>query len=107
MAGNILQEILGAEKKAAAMLAEAQSEASEAIKIAQAQVREEERKAAVEHRELYRAIVSDKEQEAQARLDTEASARKQEIITLMKATESRLDQAADMIIQEVLADGHR
>ena len=107
MAENILQEVLDAEKKAAAMLAEAQSEASEAIKMAQTQAREEEPQAAVEHREIYRAIVAEKEREVQARLNTDALARKKQIEAAMKAAGSRLAAAADMIVQEVLADGHR
>lgn len=107
MAENILQEILDTEKKAEAMLAQAQAEASEAIKIAQAQVREKERKAAVAHRELYRQIVSDKERQVQAEMDAGSQAKKQEIAAAMKAAEARLAQAAEMIVQEVLADGHR
>ena len=107
MVENILQEILDTEKKAAAMLAEAQSEASEAIKIAQTQSREEERRAAVDHRELFRTIVAAKEREVQARLKSDAVPRKQQIYAAMRAAESRLAAAADMIVQEVLADGHR
>ncbi|MDD4080539.1 MAG: hypothetical protein PHP02_03870 [Eubacteriales bacterium] len=107
MSENILIGILDAEKKAEAMLAEAQSEASEAIKNAQAQVREEERQAAVMYRELYRAIVARKEQEVLAQLEAEARTYELEIESHMKNAQSRLDQAADMIVQEVLADGHR
>ncbi len=107
MAENILQHILDAEKKAEQMLAEAQAEAGEAIKGAQVEAREQERRAAVEHRALYRRIVEDKRREVQAKMDARADGRRNEIDSAIKAAAARLDQAADMIVREVLADGNR
>jgi vacuolar-type H+-ATPase subunit H len=107
MAENILQHILKAEQQADALLSEAQAEANEAIKGAQTAVREEERKAAVEHRALFRQIVESKRQEVQARLDAQADARRDEIEAFIRNASSRLSQASDMIVQEVLADGDR
>lgn len=107
MAENILQQILDAEKNAEAMVAEAQVEAGEAIKGAQTEAREQERKAALAHRELFRGIVEKKRREVQDQLDADSGRRLKEIEDAMKAAESRLDRAADMIVREVLADGHR
>lgn len=107
MAENILQHILDAEKQADLMLAEAQAEAGEAIKGAQTAAREQERKAAVEHRALYRQIVEDKRQEVQAHLDAQEGTRRQAIESAIQAAQARLSQASDLIVQEVLADGNR
>ena len=107
MAENILQHILDAEKRADAMLNDAQMEAGEAIKGAQAAAREQERQAAVTYRAMYRQIIEDKRQEAQAELDKQSELRRQENQAVIKEAETRLDQAVDLIMQEVLADGHR
>lgn len=107
MAENILQHILDAEKNADAMLADAQIEAGEAVKGAQAAVREQERQAAVTHRELYRKIIEDKRQEVQAKLDAQTEERKEAIRNTISAAKARLPKATEMIVQEVLADGDR
>ncbi len=87
------------------MLNDAQMEAGEAIKGAQAAAREQERQAAVTYRAMYRQIIEDKRQEVQAELDKQSELRRQENQAVIK--ETRLDQAVDLIMQEVLADGHR
>ncbi len=102
MALDVLQSILDAEKSAEEVLAAADQSAAELVKAAENAARERERDASARSRELYKKLLADAREGAEAELETQSASRRDAIDEQIKGAAVRLPQAAREIIQEVL-----
>lgn len=102
MSEEVLNIILEEEKKAAALLQDAQGSVNEIVKNAESQAADTERKAAVEHRALYHSLLEERRFRVEQLLkDGQADNVSRAADEIVKA-EGRLAPAARYIVDEVL-----
>ena len=102
MAFEILSNIREEEKKASALLLDAQQSANEIIKNAETLAADEERRAAVENRALYQRLLEEHRLSVTEQLMDLQSDEKEKAEASIKDAQSRLSEATRSIISEVL-----
>ena len=102
MAFEILSNIREEEKKASALLLDAQQSANEIIKNAETLAADEERRAAVENRALYQRLLEEHRLSVTEQLMDLQSDEKDKAEASIKDAQSRLSEATRSIISEVL-----
>ena len=102
MAQDVLQSILEAEKSAAEGMAAAQRDAVDIIKEAENAARLREREAALESRELYRKLLEDATEKAEAGLDSQSAERRALTDAQIGKAAALLPRAAQLIAEEVI-----
>ena len=102
MAQDMLQSILEEEKSAAEAIAAAQRDAVDIVKEAENAARLREREAALESRELYRKLLEDTLQQAQAGLDSQSAERRALTDAQISKASALLPRAAQLIADEVV-----
>ncbi len=107
MSLELLKSIEAAEVKAVEMRAEAQKEARDILKSVEEACIADERSAALEHRALGQRILEDARATANRRSDAQAGKEAAERDAVAKAAQARLDQAAQVIFERIVRDGHR
>jgi hypothetical protein len=104
---ELLKSIQEAEAQAEAERANAQREAREILKGVADVCTENERRAAVEHRALFQNIQDEKKTQVEQNLSQLASVKEQVRNEMMRASQQRLVEAADRIVERILSDGNR
>ena len=102
MAFEILSNIREEEKKASALLMDAQNSANEIVKNAETQAADEERRAAVENRALYQRLLEEHRLSVTEQLMDLQSDEKDKAEASIKDAQSRLSEAIGSIVNEVL-----
>lgn len=102
MAFEILSNIREEEKKASALLMDAQNSANEIVKNAETQAADEERRAAVENRALYQRLLEEHRLSVTEQLMDLQSDEKDKAEASIKDAQSRLSEAIRSIVNEVL-----
>jgi vacuolar-type H+-ATPase subunit H len=102
MAFEILSNIREEEKKASALLLDAQHSANEIVKNAEAHAAEKERKAAVENRALYQRLLEEHRALVTGKLMALQSDEKAKAEASIRDAQSRLSIAVKSIVSEVL-----
>ena len=107
MARELFQAVQAAESNADLLIQEAQKSARELLKATEAEITENERKAALEHRAASQRIVDEKRESVRARLAAShpETLRKQE--ESLAQARGRLDGVAKRIAERVWSDGNR
>jgi vacuolar-type H+-ATPase subunit H len=107
MARELFQAVQTAEDKADLLIQEAQKDARDLLKAAQAEIDGNERNVTLEHRAMYQSILEEKRKSVGARI---AAARpdveKAQSETVAQAR-TRLEKAAQRIFERVWNDGDR
>lgn len=106
VAFDILQTILAEEETAAKVMVEATQSANETVKNAEALTLEQERQAAIHHRNIYQNLLEERKQQVQAYLAAKAQQQEEAITGTLQLARDHLDLAANTIMGEVL-HGHR
>lgn len=107
MALKLLDEIRQAEENADKMVKNAQREARDIIKAAQEDILTQERRANVEIREEYQAVIAKKRRAVEEDIRLHANEKRRAIRDITQMAEGRLDKAADAIFERVLSNGDR
>lgn len=107
MSLELLKSIQEAEAQAEAERTSAQREAREIIKGVADACTENERRAAVEHRALFQSIQDEKKTQVEKKLIQLASVNEQARNEMMRASQQRLFESADRIVERILSDGNR
>ena len=102
MAFEILSNIREEEKKASALLLDAQNSANEIVKNAETLAADEERRAAVENRALYQRLLEERRLVVSGLLEDRQSDEKEKVEASIKDAQSRLSEAIGSIVNEVL-----
>ena len=102
MAQDVLQSILEAEKTAAQVMAAAQRDAVDIIKEAENAARLREREAALQSRDLYRKLLGDATEKAEAGLDIQSAERRALTDAHISKAAALLPQVAQLIAGEVV-----
>lgn len=102
MAFEILSNIREEEKKASALLLDAQNSANEIVKNAETLAADEERRAAVENRALYQRLLEERRLVVSGLLEDRQSDEKEKVEASIKDARSRLSEAIGSIVNEVL-----
>ena len=102
MAFEILSNIREEEKKASALLLDAQNSANEIVKNAETLAVDEERRAAVENRALYQRLLEERRLVVSGLLEDRQSDEKEKVEASIKDAQSRLSEAIVSIVNEVL-----
>ena len=102
MALDVLQSILEAEKSAAEVMAAAQRDAVDIIKEAENAARLREREAALQSRDLYRKLLGDATEKAEAGLDSQSAERRALTDAQIGKAAALLPRAAQLIAEEVI-----
>ena len=107
MSLELLNSIQEAEARADAERNDAQREAREIIKGVDDACLENERRAAVEHRALFQAVLEEKKKQVELKLAQLALGKEKAREEMVNAARQHLAGAADFIAERVLSDGHR
>ena len=102
MAQDVLQSILEAEKSAAEVLAAAQRDAVDIVKEAENAARKREREAALQSRDLYRKLLEEAMEKAEAGLNAQSAERRALTDAQIKKSAALLPQAVRLIAEEVI-----
>lgn len=102
MAFDILDTIREQERKAEALLHEAQQSANEIVKNAETQAADAERKAAIAHRALYQRILEDRRIQVEQALQADQAQVVEQTRQEVQQASARLPDAVDYIVKEVL-----
>ncbi|NLI20349.1 MAG: hypothetical protein GX418_02190 [Clostridiales bacterium] len=107
MARELFQAVQAAESNADLLIQEAQKSARELLKATEAEITENERKAALEQRAATQRMLDEKRESVRARLAAShpETLRKQE--ESLAQARARLDGAAKRIAERVWNDGNR
>ncbi|MEG0766531.1 MAG: hypothetical protein RR482_02340 [Clostridia bacterium] len=107
MSLELFERIQTAEANADAIRAEAQREARDMLKSVEAACLAEERRAAQEHRAGAQRKLEDAQQKMEKELEQEKAAHEKARQTVNEAAKARLPQAAALIFERVVNNGHR
>ena len=102
MALDVLQSILEAEKSAAEVLAAAQRDAVDIVKEAENAARKREREAALQSRDLYRKLLEEATEKAEAGLNAQSAERRALTDAQISKASALLPRAAQLIADEVV-----
>ena len=102
MALDVLQSILEAEKSAAEVLAAAQRDAVDIVKEAENAARKREREAALQSRDLYRKLLEEATEKAEAGLNAQSAERRALTDAQIGKAAALLPQVARLIAGEVV-----
>ena len=102
MAQDVLQSILEAEKSAAEVLAAAQRDAVDIVKEAENAARKREREAALQSRDLYRKLLEEATEKAEAGLNAQSAERRALTDAHISKAAALLPQVAQLIAGEVV-----
>ncbi|HPF86805.1 MAG TPA: hypothetical protein PK537_01980 [Candidatus Limiplasma sp.] len=107
MPQELFQAVHHAEEAADQIVQDAQHRSRELIKETEAEIKAEDRKAALAHRTQYQKIIDDRRQAVEKRLE---DARPQVLKTqqeTLDAARTKLDQVSQMIFERIWNDGNR
>ena len=107
MAKELFEAVQTAEEKAEQILQDAQKQARELIKNTQAEIAQNERSMALEHRALYAGILEQRRQIVADRIEGHRAETEKKQEQTLAAARERLDDAAQRISERVWKDGHR
>jgi vacuolar-type H+-ATPase subunit H len=107
MARELFEAVRTAENKADQIIQDAQKEAREELKKAQAEIDGNERAVALEHRAMYQNILEDKRQGVQARIAANRPNVEKAQAAVISEARGKLAGAAQRIVKEVWNDGDR
>ncbi|MCE5342345.1 MAG: hypothetical protein LLF96_01975 [Eubacteriales bacterium] len=107
MARELFQAVQTAEEKAELRIQEAQKEAREMIKAAQAKIVANERAVTLEHRAMYQSILEEKRKSVAAQIASERPAVEKAQEEILKSARIKLSDAAQAIVERVWDDGDR
>ena len=102
MALDVLQSILEAEKSAAEVLAAAQRDAVDIVKEAENAARKREREAALQSRDLYRKLLEEAMEKAEAGLNAQSAERRALTDAHISKAAALLPRVAQLIAGEVV-----
>ena len=102
MALDVLQSILEAEKSAAEVLAAAQRDAVDIVKEAENAARKREREAALQSRDLYRKLLEEATEKAEAGLNAQSAERRALTDAHISKAAALLPRVAQLIAGEVV-----
>jgi vacuolar-type H+-ATPase subunit H len=105
MALDILKTILAEEQRANDAIIEAQQNANETVKNAEASILEQERQAAVDNRALYQRLMEESRTQIARELDAKKDESLARINNVITPSRARLAEVEDWIIYEVF-HGH-
>ena len=102
MAQDVLQSILEEEKSAAEVMAAAQRDAVDIVKEAENAARKREREAALQSRDLYRKLLEEAMEKAEAGLNAQSAERRALTDAHISKAAALLPRAAQLIAGEVV-----
>ena len=102
MAQEVLQSILEEEKSAAEVMAAAQRDAVDIIKEAENAARLREREAALQSRDLYRKLLEEATEKAEAGLNAQSAERRALTDAYISKAAALLPRVAQLIAEEVV-----
>ncbi|HNW85833.1 MAG TPA: hypothetical protein PKJ47_02690 [Candidatus Limiplasma sp.] len=107
MAREVFDAVQTAENQADQLIQDAQRDARELLKATEAEITDNERKSAQEHRAMYQNLLDSRRAQVSERLtQTQAADDAAQNQELAQAGE-RLQQVAKLIVERVLDDGNR
>ena len=107
MSQELFQAVHTAEEHAEQTVQDAQHQARELIKVAEAEIKAEERKAALAQRTQYQNLIEQRRQAVEKRIgDTRPQTKKKQQESLNTAR-AKLDQVSQMIFERIWNDGNR
>lgn len=107
MSIELLQSIEKAEAQAEEIRAEAQRESREMLKSVEEACGIAERQALLDHRVIVQRVLEDAKATATRRIETMAAAEAEKRETVAIEAKKKLDDAANLIFERVIQDGHR
>jgi hypothetical protein len=107
MARELFAAVQAAEEKADQRIQDAQREAREMVKTAQAQIVANERAVTLEHRAMYQSILEEKRLSVEAQIAQERPAVQKAQEELLNSARAKLSDAAHAIVERVWDDGDR
>ena len=107
LAKELFRAVQAAEENADLILQEAQREAREQIKTAEAEITAHERAISLEHRALYQSMMEEKRVAVEAHIKAQAPALQKAQEESLAAAHGRLDTAARRVFERVWNDGNR
>ena len=103
---EIFTQVVDAESKASEIIQQAQHQAREMLKTAQADCLKAERDQASEQRALYQSILDAARTRIQDELDAGREARVKALDDQMQSAEAKLGSASALIVERIISDGH-
>ena len=107
MAREVFQAVQTAEDRADQLIQDAQREARELLKTTEAEITENERKMAQEHRAMYQSKLDERRKQVTERLASKHAAVEAAQEQGLAQARARLDQATQLIFERVWNDGNR
>ena len=107
MAKELFRAVQAAEENADLILQEAQHGARELVKVAEAEIIQNERGIALEHRALYQSILEERRRSVEAEIAAETTAVQQRQDASLAAARGRVASLARSLFERVVSDGDR
>lgn len=107
MAKELFRAVQTAENQADLRIQEAQKDARELLKVTEAEIVENERKIALEHRAMYQSIMEEKRSAFTAALNSNEATQLSLLAEKLQQARAHLDTAAQRIVERVWSDGNR
>ena len=107
MPQELFQAVHNAEDAADQIVQDAQGKARELIKTVEAEIKADERKAALAHRTEYQSIIEEKRKAVEKRLEEQRPQVRKSQQEGLNAARQKLDQVSQMIFERVWNDGDR
>lgn len=107
MARDVLEKIRLAEQQADELVRDAQQSARDMIEQAERSCRERERDGELKSRERYRTLLKERRAQVEQAIAQEAETLRVQREQQLGDCRAKLPQAAELILQRVLADGNR